>query len=161
MGNGLTIKADGVCKGVALSLQNLEVIEEFLPIELGGNDLVLDMKWLESLGHMQVNWQLLTMKFQVGGVIVILQGDPSLGKSLVSLKAMMRTVLHEGEAVLLELQHTITTPQDTSTPLSAAVQSVLHHFDGLFEPPTGLPPSRTRDHAITLQDGASPISVWP
>lgn len=35
MGTGLTVKAAGVCKGVVLTLQNIEVVEDFLPLELG------------------------------------------------------------------------------------------------------------------------------
>ena len=52
---------------------------------------------------MQVNWKLLTMHFQVGGVTVILQGDPSLNTSLVSLKAMWRALREQGEGVLIKL----------------------------------------------------------
>ena len=32
-----------------------------------------------------------------------LRGDPSLGKTMVSLKAMMKTIRHEGEGILIEL----------------------------------------------------------
>ena len=60
----------------------------FLPLELGSVDVILGMKWLESLGGMQVDWRNLTMRFQVGGVSVIIQGDPSLSTSLVSLKTL-------------------------------------------------------------------------
>ena len=43
------------------------------------------------------------MKFQVGGMVVSLQGDPSLSKTLVSLKAMMKAFKENGEGVLLEI----------------------------------------------------------
>ena len=32
-----------------------------------------------------------------------LRGDPSLGKTMVTLKGMMRTIRHEGEGILIEL----------------------------------------------------------
>lgn len=42
------------------------------------------------------------MKFQIGGISMTLQGDPSLSKTLVTLKAMMKAFKREGEGVLLE-----------------------------------------------------------
>ena len=63
-------------------------MEDFLSLELGSADVILGMKWLETLGRMEVNWKNLTMRFQVGGVYVILQGDPSLSTSLVSLNTL-------------------------------------------------------------------------
>ena len=64
MGIGLAVKGKGICKGVVLSLQNIEIVEDFLPLKLGCADVILGMQWLESLGGMQVNWNTLIMKFQ-------------------------------------------------------------------------------------------------
>ncbi|PON53661.1 hypothetical protein PanWU01x14_200990 [Parasponia andersonii] len=97
MGDGLTVQGNSVWKGMGLSPQNLEVVADFLPLELGGSNMVLDMQWLETLGTMQVNYQLLHMKFNVGGIAITLQGDPSLSKTRVSLKAMCRTMQQEGD----------------------------------------------------------------
>ena len=44
MGNGLTVQGNSICTGVGLSLQNLEIVEDFLPIDLGGTDVVLGMQ---------------------------------------------------------------------------------------------------------------------
>lgn len=43
MGTGLTIKGEGVCRGVALNLPGLLVVEDFLPLELGSSDVILGM----------------------------------------------------------------------------------------------------------------------
>ena len=51
---------------------------------------------------MQV-WKELTMKFKIEGVIVTLQGNPSLCKSQVLLKAMMKAFKDQGEGGLVEL----------------------------------------------------------
>ena len=67
-------------------------MEDFLPLELGSANVILGIKWLESLGGMQVDWQNLTMRFQVGGVLVIIQGDPNLSNSLVSLKTLWKAM---------------------------------------------------------------------
>ncbi|PON91390.1 hypothetical protein TorRG33x02_129530 [Trema orientale] len=89
---------------------------------------------------MQVIWHTLLMKFQIGGVMVTLQGDPSLGKSLVSLKAMIRIVQHEGEALLLEYNHVAAPTSLAHHPIPDSIASLLHQFHALFEQPTGLPP---------------------
>ena len=40
-------------------------------------------------------------------------------------------------------------------------QEMLDEFEVVFHKPTGLPPQRCRDHAITLKEGIAPISVRP
>ena len=44
------------------------------------------------------------MKFQKGGIVVTLQRDPSLSKTLVSLKAMVKAFKENGERMPLELR---------------------------------------------------------
>ena len=86
-----------------MKLQNIEVVQDFLLLKLGNADVILGMQWLETLGRMQVNWKSLTMRFTLEEVAVILQGDPSLCSSLISLKAMLKAIKGEGEGILLEL----------------------------------------------------------
>ena len=119
------------------------------------------MQWLESLGGKQVNWKLLTMRFQVGGVTIILQGDPSLSTSLVSLNAMWRALREQEEGVLIELGQiglveALVEPDNPKT-----FQRLLKQFQSVFQQPSGLPPCKTRDHTITLQPGTPPINVRP
>ena len=46
-------------------------------------------------------------------------------------------------------------------PLSIEVSTLLEEYQDLFEFHAGLPPIRDRDHAITLKQGTSPVSVQP
>ena len=103
MGTGISVQGKGVCKRVVLSLPELEVVEDFLPLELGSSDVILGMQWLGTLGGMHVNWKSLTMKFKLGGAWVILQGEPGLIRSLISLRSMMKILKKEKEGVLVEL----------------------------------------------------------
>ena len=105
LGSGQAINGEGIYKGVILTLQYIEIVEDFLPLDLGYVDVILGMKLLESLGGMQVNWKLLTMRFKVEEVTVVLQGDPSLRASLISLKATWKNLWEQGEGVLVELGH--------------------------------------------------------
>ena len=47
---------------------------------------------------MQVNWRTMVMMFEMVGSWVILQGDPTLCKSPIPLKAMILSVEREVEA---------------------------------------------------------------
>ena len=55
MGTGLSVQVAGLCKGVVLQLQDVEVKANFLPLNLGSADIIIRMQWLETLGGMQVN----------------------------------------------------------------------------------------------------------
>ena len=55
------------------------MIEEFLPIDLGGNDVVLGIQWLATMGTMTVDWKLLTMKFHIGAGSDVVAGRRKLG----------------------------------------------------------------------------------
>ncbi|PKU83997.1 putative mitochondrial protein [Dendrobium catenatum] len=115
MGTGKVEMGRGVCRGVVLKIQGILVKEDFLPLELGSTDVILGMKWLQTLGETKINWGTLKMELVVGGRKRTIQG----------------------------------------------VQPLIHQFSEVFQPPQGLPPQRELEHAITLKEGETPISVRP
>lgn len=72
------------------------MIENYLPLQLGNSDLILDVQWLEKLGTVSTNWKTLTLKFKLGQDNVVLKGDPALGRTMISLKAMIKTIKKGG-----------------------------------------------------------------
>ncbi|KAA0050629.1 transposon Tf2-1 polyprotein isoform X1 [Cucumis melo var. makuwa] len=96
------IQGKGVCEDVEIQLMNWKVKEEFLPLELGGVDVVLGMQWLHSLGVIVVDWKNLTLTFSSEGKQISIKGDPSLTKSRISLKSMFKTWLDQDEGFLIE-----------------------------------------------------------
>lgn len=67
LGNGEAVQGAGVCKSVTLELEGgIEVCEDFLPLQLGGTDVILGVQWLEKLGAVITNWKTQVMKFQWG-----------------------------------------------------------------------------------------------
>ena len=159
MGTGTAVQGRGICRGVAVTLAELEVVEDFLPLELGSSDLILGVQWLGSLGTTSTNWQTLTMKFKVGGKAVTIRGDPTLHRAKVSLKSMMRTLKQEGEGFLVEFGTMELC--DKSMDQMTEIPTVLARFSSVFKEPKGLPPVRFHDHAIILKAGTEPISVRP
>ncbi|GJS75037.1 putative mitochondrial protein [Tanacetum coccineum] len=78
LGNGQVAHSEGICKGVVISLPGMQLIEDFLPLELGSTDVILGIKWLQTLGNVNVNWKLLTITFMGDRGKVTLVGDHGL-----------------------------------------------------------------------------------
>ena len=54
---------------------------------------------------------MLTMKIKMRKIVILLKGDPSLSRTEVSLKAMVRALQHHGQGVWVELCQTSTTSE--------------------------------------------------
>ena len=74
----------------------------FLPLELGGVDVILGMQWLYSRGVTVVDWRNLTLTFHDNERQVCIKGDPSLTKSRVSLKNLIKTWEEHDHEYLIE-----------------------------------------------------------
>ena len=59
------MKGEGICRAVPLRLQGLEIIEDFLPLQLGSTDVILGVQWLQTLGETTHHWRDHTMKIRV------------------------------------------------------------------------------------------------
>lgn len=97
MGTRLAVQGPGVCKGVQLSLQNIEVIRGFSTFESGELRHDFGNEMLSTLGQTKIDWRALMMKLQIGETTMTLQGDLSLSKTLIALKAMMKAFKREKE----------------------------------------------------------------
>lgn len=95
MGDRYQVKGNKLCNGVELEIQGMQVQQSFYLIDLGGANLVLGIEWLKELGEVKMNWNL-TMKVKEGNKEWCIKGDPTLSKTLVSLKSMMH-ILKKGE----------------------------------------------------------------
>lgn len=157
LGNGLMARSYGCCKKVTLELPEVRTVEEFLPFELGGSDVILGIKWLQTLGDMTVNWLDLRMQYLEGNRLVTILGDPSLSKTGASCKTLHKLIRHEGEGYLVHFE--VEYMGLTTAEIPEQVKALLEVFSDVFRMPKGLPPLRSHSHAITLKDGTSPISV--
>lgn len=113
------------------------------------------------LGEVYTNWKHQLMRFVWNDKWVELQGDPSLGVTQTSLRAMERILRKEKYGVLVELCQLQTKTDAPPNEPPSFLQPVLEKFQYLYTEPKSLPPTRPRDHAIVLKDGTNPISVRP
>lgn len=130
---------------------------------MGGTDLVLGYTWLEKLGETRINWGLHLLRFQVEDKWVTLNGDPGLLRAQASLNTMEKLSENAEEVILLELQVLFESEEEQPTrkAVSLGIHKILKEFQNVFNMPSGLPPKRSREHAITLQAGTSPINIRP
>ena len=90
-----------------------------------------------------------------------MQGDPSLCKSPISLKAMIQTVENDGMGFWVQLGNVAAENLNEQPQTPLPVAQLLSRFELVFSMPTGLPPQRAREHSILLKEGVGPISVRP
>ncbi|KAL0560786.1 hypothetical protein IC582_001199 [Cucumis melo] len=55
LGSGTTVKGKGVCRDVEVQLEGWKVNDSFLPLQLGGVDMILGIQWFHSLGVTEVD----------------------------------------------------------------------------------------------------------
>ncbi|XP_031283145.1 uncharacterized protein LOC116141808 [Pistacia vera] len=92
VGDGYSVRCEGECRNVCMELQGVTIIQNFFPFDMSSADVVLGIAWLETLGETTTDWRKQTMRFKLGDQIVCLSGDPSLNKTMVSLKAMIKAL---------------------------------------------------------------------
>lgn len=162
VGGGQVMQGKGRCSGVQLDIQGVELVEEFLLFELGTTDVVLGFTWLVTLGDTRANWKLGTLSWKIGNMWVTIKADPELSREPISLKSMEKVIKQEGGGYLLELTTLFEGAKRTGKrKYGGEVQPLLSEFQEVFEMPRGLPPNRNRAHAITLQEGVSPVNSRP
>ncbi|KAF7836177.1 Retrovirus-related Pol polyprotein from transposon 17.6 [Senna tora] len=92
--------------------------------------------------------------------VVCLEGDPALAKSLVSMKNLMRSVRKGGQGFLLELNE-IAVQAETEPAIDERIQKVIDDHAEVGRTIEGLPPHRSRDHAIIIREGEQPPNIRP
>ncbi|XP_010481162.1 PREDICTED: uncharacterized protein LOC104760002 [Camelina sativa] len=157
LGTGVTVKGAGVCRDVSFTVQGITFTTDFIILDLGQVDVILGVYWLRTLGDCRMNWETHEMSFLYQGREVRLVGDASTQLSCFAVKPVPFSELDDCGFSLLEhngdVQALLEWPRE--------VESVLHQFDHVFATPSGLPPIRGHEHAISLLPGVGAVSVRP
>ncbi|KAF7838717.1 Retrovirus-related Pol polyprotein from transposon 17.6 [Senna tora] len=102
-GMGHVAKGQGICRGLKVEMQGAEIKQNFYLFNLGEVDVILGIEWLESLGEVNVNWRLLTMRYRNNEKEITLKGDASLARTEVAFKTVMKSIRKGGQGFLIEL----------------------------------------------------------
>ncbi|TYK03052.1 Retrotransposable element Tf2 [Cucumis melo var. makuwa] len=163
------VQGKEICEKLEVQLKNWKVIEDFLPLDLGGVDVILGMQWLYSIGVTTVDWKNLSLTFSVDGKSVNIKGDPSLTKARISLKNMIENWGDKDAGFLIECRSIeVEAVENNGCCLKSAevlncgpVSSVIKQYQDVFEWPKKLPPRREIEHQIHMKEGTNPINVQP
>lgn len=172
VGNGPHIRSV-LCPNVPITLQNnlFHIPFYLLPIE--GADVVLVMEWLRQLGPISADFSIPSISVLHNGNTITLTGDTNSTPQHASFHQICH-LLHTDSVASLHLL-SITDPTDkqnnpTHKPLTTdsppltphpEINKLLQQFPMVFQPPHGLPPSRTHDHHIPILPNTPPINVKP
>ncbi|XP_068638457.1 uncharacterized protein [Aristolochia californica] len=135
--NGEKVPSYRINKAVNFSIGTTLFHAEFFVIPLAGFDMVLGVKWLQTLGPILWGFSTLTMSFVLHGSQVLLQG------SLVDKPHYLHSM----------------TAEDTSN--NTLDDNLIDEFSDLFHEPSGLPPLRQCDHRIYLKPGSDVVVIRP
>jgi hypothetical protein len=131
--NGERVPCPGVLRHAPLTIDGSNYAVDLFVMPLAGYDVVLGTQWMATLGKLVWDLMASTVSFQQGAHRVCWVGVPAPG-----------------------------TPGPCATTASdSLLEELLAGFAAVFSEPTGLPPPRGREHAITLKPGAQPVAVRP
>ncbi|XP_073121973.1 uncharacterized protein [Henckelia pumila] len=163
LGDGARVAGQGMCKDLEVDLGLCQIQIEGYLFELGGLDLILGVDWLRTLGDVMLNWANMQMRFTWKGQTVLLQGDPTLSRSVVSLKSIVK--VREVEfcgAVSVKWNDSGGSKLEAEQGnLHGDMASLLAKYEEVFQELIDLPPRRIHDHAINIKEGCGPVSVRP
>lgn len=132
--------------GAKWSVQHCTFTSDFRVLPLSSYDIILGMDWLVCHSPMKVHWLQKWMIIPYQESSVLLQG--------------LSAVCSPGSVVAVHQLEPVS-QSVTDLKLPSPLLALLSEFLTVFEPPSGLPPSRYCDHSIPLIPGASPVKVRP
>ncbi|XP_031505670.1 uncharacterized protein LOC116267875 [Nymphaea colorata] len=131
------------------------------PNAMRGVDVVLGVKWLETLGVISWDFKSMMMSFAKEG------GDtPVTLMTIITIlapKATLKAIEAQQPAywvVAMAKDVPVTNPEETEE-VPEEVQRVLDDFKDVFSAPKGLPPKWSYDRRIVLNNGADAVNVRP
>ena len=160
VGNVEILHCEGLCTAVPIRIQKKIFFVDFYILPIQGTDVVLGVQWLQLLGPIRLDYQMLTMEFSWQDEKVHLQGEQH-GSQQIFLNQLRRLQTKKGVASMFQIT---LLPGDVPAPtveVNEEVEQLLKDFEELFTEPKTLPPQRMLDHEIHLLPNSVPVNVRP
>lgn len=129
----------GLARDVAVRIGEEYFLVDCYTIPLDCYDMVLGVSFLRTLGPILWDFNDLCMAFWHHGRRVFWKGIGSTRTDIQPI-GCLHSISPSGPALL---------------------ERLLQEFEGVFAPPTGLPPARECDHRIHLLPNTAPVAVQP
>nr|GEZ58188.1 reverse transcriptase [Tanacetum cinerariifolium] len=133
--NGNNMVSTYKCKNFKWTLQEIPYETEVMLLPLGGCDMVLGITWLATMGDIICKFGALTMEYNYKGQRISLRGV-----TLAALKWI------QGKVENLR---------------NKEINAMIEEFSDVFAVTKSLPPQRSHDHQISLQNGTLPVNIRP
>ncbi|GMI90521.1 hypothetical protein HRI_002721400 [Hibiscus trionum] len=157
--NGEKLYSNAQSKQLRWKMQGHQFEHDFRVLSMGGSDMVLGVDWMRRYSPIIMDFKLMTLSFQRNEELITLKGGFKPAKlQFISGEKFQKISKKEseltGEIYLLSSD----TRELTVRP---ELIEILAKFEDVFSEPTGMPPSRFHDHAITLKEGSQPVNLRP
>ncbi|KAJ3708704.1 hypothetical protein LUZ61_012409 [Rhynchospora tenuis] len=160
--NGTEMATSTKCNDLPFSLQNQELTGTMRLLNIQGYDIILGMDWLAQHGPMTIDWQLGQLQLFKSGQKLVFQVQNELSEVKLCQEVLQPSKeANKGSLMLLAHIMLVDDSPPQPKPVPPPLQSVLGNFNHIFQEPTSLPPHRSVDHAIALQEGSKPVSMRP
>jgi hypothetical protein len=133
-------------------------------LDIGAYDAILEVNWLKQFGKTTIDWVDKNLSFNYMGKDITLQGirsKPSVDLSELSVEQLQKWI--QGNEVWALAMVDLVTHASPNAAVQHApdLQSLLNEYTDVFADPQKLPPHRTLDHAVSLDEGAKPVNSRP
>lgn len=180
VGNGAQLQCTGYCTEVPFMIDQHTFHISFYLLPIHGDDIILGVQWLQTLGPFVSDFTIPSMQFYYQGSMVTLKGtSPTLisPTTFHQLNRMLHTnAIATFHAISMipnpsyiepvpnhEPLHRTLTLEDLQciTSLPTELATIIHTYSHIFTQPHGLPPNRPHDHHIHLLPDSKPVNTKP
>lgn len=120
------------------------------------------MDWLSEHSPMHIHWGEKWLQSDYLGKPIKLKGIQPSATMAPLISASQPQAMHKRESILYMVQlGSVPDNKPPTEPIPMEIQSLIQHYQQIFQSIPGLPPQRTRDHTIPLVLGAQPFRLRP
>ena len=141
VGSGQRLPCEGVVRQVTVLIQGCTIVEDLYALPFQGEDVVLGVSWLSTLGRVITDYATREFEFTLHCSKWLWKGDSPTDAQQIQLHSLRRMTTTDAIAsfsFLAMITHEGSCTGEMTTDLS----SLLESYHDVFQKPIGLPPSR-------------------
>jgi hypothetical protein len=159
---GGTLTSSALAPNCRFTIQGQEFVTSFRILPLQGSEIIFGVDWFKQ--HNPVTFDFVGRKLTVerqGKVHTFHDHLLPKGKLLISSDQCSKLIEKGAMGYMLYSPPETDKDSEEGIPVPDAITHILHQFQDIFQPPSGLPPIRSCDHQIPLLPNAKPPNIRP